>query len=360
MDLTALRIPIVQAPLAGGASTPRLAAAVSEAGGLGFLAAGYKTAEAVRGDILELRTLTRERFGVNLFAPPADDATEPAVSDYAERLRAEADRYGTAVGEPRHDDDHYHAKLELLARKRVAIVSFTFGCPDRETVENLHRAGSDVWVTITSPDEAEQARAADADALVVQGFEAGGHRGYFADRPDAPDFGLLSLLRLTASRVELPLIAAGGIADGASLAAVLCAGAVAAQIGTALMLTPEAGTAPAHRAMLRERRPTALTRAFSGRQARGIVNEFMERHGRQAPIAYPDVHHLTTPIRAAARTAGDPEAINLWAGQAHELAREIPAAVLVAQMAADAGEAIAAVARRLAAAPAAPRPRSAG
>jgi nitronate monooxygenase len=347
MDLTRLRVPIVQAPLAGGASTPRLAAAVAQAGGLGFLAAGYKTADAVRDDIHELRGLTSEPFGVNVFAPPADDVDEGAVSEYASLLEPDAERLDAGVGRPRHDDDHFDAKLELLAAERVAVVSFTFGCPHRQTVDAVHQAGSDVWVTVTSPDEAQTAQAAGADALVVQGFEAGGHRGYFADRPGAPDLGLLALLRLTANRVGLPLIATGGIADGASVAAVLCAGAVAAQIGTALMLTPEAGTSAPQRAALRDQGATALTRAFTGRQARGIVNDFMQRHADHAPIAYPDVHHLTAPIRAAARQAGDPEAINLWAGQTHELAQELPAAEVVARLAEDARRAIEAVAARL-------------
>ena len=348
MDLTRLRVPIVQAPLAGGASTPRLAATVGEAGGLGFLAAGYKTVAALKSDIRELRTLSAEQFGVNVFAPPAP-ATDPrAVGRYAAALQDEAARYGAAVGEPRHDDDQFADKLELLCAERVAVVSFTFGCPSREVIEMVHAAGSGVWVTVTSPDEAVQARDAGADALVVQGFEAGGHRSYFDDHAAVQDLGLLALLRLTANRVELPLVAAGGIADGASVAAVLCAGAAAAQIGTALMLTPEAGTAPAHRAALAQRRPTALTRAFSGRQARGIVNDFMERHHEHAPIAYPDIHHLTAPIRAAARAAGDPEAINLWAGQTHELARELPAAEVVAQLAADARRVIQALSARLA------------
>ena len=216
MDLEQLRVPIVQAPLAGGASTPRLAAAVAGAGGLGFLAAGYKTAEAVRDDIRELRALSGEPFGVNVFAPPTDGVDEAAVSEYAAQLRPDADRYGAIVGEPRHDDDHFDAKLELLAAEQVAVVSFTFGCPRREVVETVHGAGSDVWITVTSPDEAVQAQQAGADALVLQGFEAGGHRGYFADHPAVQDLGLLALLRLTANRVQLPLIAAGGIADGAS------------------------------------------------------------------------------------------------------------------------------------------------
>jgi nitronate monooxygenase len=234
-----------------------------------------------------------------------------------------------------------------MERERPAVVSFTFGCPDATVVARLHASGSDVWVTVTIPDEAEQAAAAGADALVVQGLEAGGHRGGFSDPPDAEEVGLLALLALVRARLALPLVAAGGIADGAAVAAVLCAGAAAAQLGTALMLTPEAGTPAPQRAALSQRGQTALTRAFTGRSARGIVNRFMREH-TEAPVAYPDVHHLTAPIRAAARAAGDAEAINLWAGQAHELARSAPAAEIVEAIANDARARVATVAARLA------------
>lgn len=339
MDLRKLREPIVQAPLAGGASTPELAAAVSEAGGLGFLAAGYKRAEAVRADTEALRALTDAPFGVNVFSPPAPVGEPEALVQYRERLQAEADRYDVSLGESKHDDDEYDAKLELLCAARVAIVSFTFGCPDPAVVARIHGAGADVWVTVTNPDEAAQAHAAGADALVVQGFEAGGHRGYFNDDPAAEELGLLVALRLISHGVPLPLIAAGGIADGATVAAVICAGAVAAQVGSTLLLTPEAGTADAHREALAATGPTRLTRAFSGRRARGIVNRFMDEHSERAPAAYPDVHHLTTPIRAAARKAGDSQAVNLWAGQAHSLARAEPAAEVVRRLGNEAREA---------------------
>jgi nitronate monooxygenase len=347
VDLARLREPIVQAPLAGGPSTPRLAAAVGAAGGLGFLAAGYKTAAAVRDDIGELRSSSDAPFGVNIFAPPAALADRAAVAAYAERLKGEADAFGVELGEPRHDDDDFAAKLELLITERVEIVSFTFGCPEPDVVARLHAADCDVWVTVTDRREAEQARAAGADALVVQGFEAGGHRGYFSDEPQREELGLLAALRLIASAVELPLVAAGGIADGAAVAAVLCAGAVAAQIGSALMLAPEAGTSPAHRDALASQGATRLTRAFSGRQARGIVNRFMDEHGALAPLAYPDIHHLTTPIRAAAREAGDAQAINLWAGQTHALAEAAPAEQIVRRLGAEAREALARLAGRL-------------
>jgi nitronate monooxygenase len=346
MNLSDLREPIVQAPLAGGVSTPQLAAAVGEAGALGCLAAGYKTPDAVHGDIRELRSLSSRPFAVNIFAPPAPVEDAAAVERYAESLRAEAARVAVELGEPRHDDDHYEAKVELVIAEGIEIVSFTFGCPSPDTVESLHKAGADVWVTVTSADEAAAARDSGADALVVQGFEAGGHRGYFADAPDPLELGLLAALRLVARRVDLPLIGAGGIADGAAVAAVLSAGAAAAQVGSALMLTPEAATSEPHRRALRSQRATALTRAFSGRNARGIVNRFLAEHSAEAPIAYPDVHHLTTPVRAAARKAGDSQAINLWAGQTYALAEEAPAAEVIRRLGREARAALREAARR--------------
>jgi nitronate monooxygenase len=176
-----------------------------------------------------------------------------------------------------------------------------------------------------------------ADALVVQGLEAGGHRGGF-DEDD--DVALLPLLRQIGQESRLPLVAAGGIGDGASVAAVLVAGAAAAMLGTAFMRSPEAGTSPPHRAALAGDAPTGLTRAFTGRRARGIVNAFMRAHP-DAPAAYPHIHHVTAPLRAAARAAGDADAINLWAGQAYRLAEELPAAELVQRLAADARAALA-------------------
>ncbi len=347
MKLADLREPIVQAPLAGGVSTPRLAAAAGEAGALGCLAAGYESPDVVRDDIRELRTLSTRPFAVNIFAPPARVSDPEAVERYAASLQPEADHAAVELGELRHDDDHFETKVALAIDERVEIVSFTFGCPTADVAASLHDAGAEVWVTVTNPDEATQARDQGADALVVQGFEAGGHRGYFADGPDALELGLLAALRLIARRVDLPLVAAGGIADGAAVAAVLCAGAQAAQVGSALMLTPEAGTSEPHRQALRLERATALTRAFSGRNARGIVNRFLSEHSAEAPIAYPDIHHLTTPVRAAARQAGDAEAVNLWAGQAYSLAEEAPAAEVIRRLGTETRAALRDAQRRL-------------
>jgi nitronate monooxygenase len=342
----AFRVPIVQAPLAGGASTPALTAAVGEAGAFGFVAAGYKTPDALGADIRATRALTEAPFGVNVFVPGHATA-RPRYERYIEALRDEAGRQGVALGEPRFEDDAWEAKLALLEADPVAAVSFTFGCPPADVVARLQAAGSTVWVTVTDVDEAERAAGAGADVLIVQGIEAGGHRASFVDAEGAGDYGLLALLQLVGAHVDLPLVASGAIASGGALAAVLCAGAQAAQIGTAFMRCPEAGTSPAHRAALTAQTPTRLTRAFTGRQARGIVNRFLREHSADAPLAYPEIHHVTAPLRAAARAADDPDAINLWAGQAHELASDAPAADVVAALAAEARERLDAARRAL-------------
>ena len=341
--LDQLRVPIVQAPMAGGPSTPELAAAVSEAGGLGFVAAGYKPAATVAEELAATRALTGAPVGVNVFAPGAI-AGDPAAADaFAATLHDEAQRAGVALGAPRRDDDAFAEKVDLLVADPVAVVSFTFGLPGRDAVERLHAAGSAVWLTVTDAGEARAAVEAGADALVVQGSEAGGHRGTFTDGPDAPDLTLLAALQLVGAAVEVPLVATGGIATGRAVAAVLAAGAAAAAVGSAFLRCPEAATARAHRAAIADAAaPTRLTRAFTGRRARGIANRWMAEHEADAPVAYPDVHHVTAPVRAAARQAGDPDAINLWAGQAYPLAQERPAAEIVATLAAEAADALAA------------------
>ncbi len=339
MILDRLQIPVVLAPLAGGPSTPELAGAVSAAGGLGFLAAGYLSAAELQRRIAAVRELTARPFGVNVFAP-GDGPADPAVyGDYLAGLRSWAGQGGLELGEPRYSDDDWRAKLTVLGASPPAVVSFTFGCPEPSVIEALRAAGAEVWVTITSPAEARQAEAAGASALVVQGAEAGGHRGSFQDDPDLAVYGLLPLLALVGAAVSLPLVATGGIANGAGLAAALCAGASAGQLGTAFMLAPEAGTSGAHRVALRSAERTVLTRAFTGRLARGVRNGFIGEHEPSAPIAYPEVHYVTAPMRRTAREQGDAELINLWAGEAHELALELPAGEIVARLATEAARA---------------------
>jgi nitronate monooxygenase len=318
---------IVLAPLAGGPATPELTAAVSNAGGLGFLAAGYVTPEAFAERLRSTRELTQEPIGVNLFVLDDVEVDDEAVAAYARELEPEAHARGVELGKARFDDDWLGAKLDAIVGSDVDVVSTTFGCLPPEAIARLQRSGTRVWATVTAPHEARAARDAGVDALVVQGAEAGGHRGAWRD--DGEPVPLLELLG--SIDVGLPLIATGGIADRADVATALAAGARAVQVGTAFLLCPEAATSEPHRRALRAGGETAFTRAFTGRSARGIVNRFMVEHP-DAPSAYPQIHHVTAPLRAAARAAGDGDAINLWAGVNYARAEELPAAEIVARL----------------------------
>ncbi|MYX30976.1 nitronate monooxygenase [Streptomyces sp. SID8381] len=333
-------IPIVQAPMAGGPSGPQLAAAVTEAGGLGFLAAGYKTADGMYQEIKQVRGLTGGPFGVNVFMPQPDHAESGAVDLYAQQLAGEAVWYQTELGEPDHgSDDGYEIKIAALVDDPVPVVSFHFGVPTREVIDSLHRVGTFTLVTATTVEEALAVERAGADAVIAQGIEAGGHQGTHRDQPenDCAGLGVLSLVAQVREAVGLPVVAAGGIMRGSQIAAVLAAGASAAQLGTAFLATPESGAHALHKQALTD--PlyphTELTRAFSGRPARGLVNRFMREHGPYAPAAYPEVHHLTAPLRKAAAVAGDPQGMALWAGQGHRMARDLPAGQLVEVLAAE-------------------------
>lgn len=332
--------------MAGGPATPALAAAVSEAGGLGFVAAGYRTAATVRDDIAAVRAATARPFGVNLFVPAADAADRTLLSAYVERMGHEAAAYGAEAGEPAWSDDAWEEKLAVLVEERPAIVSFAFGCPEPAVIDRLRGAGVEVWVTVTEPAEAEAAARAGADGLALQGVEAGAHRGTFVDEDGTGEIGLLTLLRLVRRVTDLPLVAAGGLCDGAGIAAVLVAGARAAQLGTAFLDTVEAGTSAPHRAALSGARRTVLTRAFSGRRARGMVNGFLARNGTFAPSAYPQINALTGPLRAAARERGDPEMLNLWAGQGYPaIDHGVRAAYVIARLEREMREALSAAPR---------------
>lgn len=318
---------IVLAPLAGGPSTPELAAAVSNAGGLGFLGAGYLTPDALAEQLRRTRELTSGPIGINVFVLEDVAVDGDALAAYARELEPEARARGVQLGTARFDDDWLPEKVEVIVRADVEVVSTTFGCLTAETVARLQESGTRVWATVTAVHEARAARDAGVDALVVQGAEAGGHRGTWRD--DGEPTPLLELL--ASIDVGLPLVATGGIVDRDGVAAVLAAGAEAAQAGTAFLLSPEAGTSEPHRRALRGAGETAFTRAFTGRYARGIVNRFMVEHPN-APSAYPQINHLTAPLRAAARAAGDADGFNLWAGINFARAEARPAAEVVTSL----------------------------
>ncbi len=320
---------VVVAPMAGGPSTTDLVVAAVQAGAVGFLAAGYKTAQAMRADIAAVTAATSEPFGVNVFVPGAPAADPDAVARYVDSIAADAAAVGAAPGDPCWNDDDWAAKVADLTAHPVLIVSFTFGCPEPDVVSALQVAGSSVWVTVTDPAEAAAAVAAGADCLCVQGAEAGAHRGTFTNAPGGT-VGTIELITAIRAMTDVPIIAAGGIMDTSGVRAALSAGAAAVQCGTAFLRCPESGAHRVYKAALADARygDTAVTRAFSGRPARGLVNKFLLDH-QAAPAAYPEINNATRPVRAAAAATGDADRMSLWAGRGYRAATTRPAAEVI-------------------------------
>lgn len=341
--LDSLATPVVAAPMAGGPSTPALVVAAGEAGALGVLAGAYLSAERLAADIAAVRAGTDAPFGVNLFVPDPDERpADPRLDAYRDALTPLAERFGAApLPEPSRDDDAWDAKVDVVERERVPLVTFTFGLPDRSVVERLRTAGSELGATVTSVLEAEGAAALGVDLLVVQGPEAGGHRGTLRTADTPGETPLRELVSAIAARTSLPIVAAGGITTRDDVEAVLAAGASAAQVGTALLLADEAGTSAVHRAALADPRfeRTVVTRAFTGRAARGLANRFTEEFEGLVPDRFPDVNSITSPVRKAAAAAGDPDWVHLWAGTGWRAARAAPAREILAGLAPDTGAA---------------------
>jgi nitronate monooxygenase len=333
-----IELPIVQAPMAG-VSTPEMAAAVSNAGGLGSIGVGSVDAEATRQMIASVRSRTDRPFNVNVFC------NQPATADAARelawlaRLGPEFARYG--VQPPARLTEIYRtfltddAKLAVLLAERPAVVSFHFGLPARDRIEALRAVGIALLATATSLEEGRAIAAAGIDAVVAQGYEAGGHRGVFD--PNGPDdrLGTMALTRLLVKMLDFPVIAAGGIMDGAGIAASLALGAVAAQLGTAFVACPESSADAGYRAALlgsaAER--TVMTTAISGRPARCLANRFTALStgiDSRAIPDYPIAYDAGKALHAAAKAAGEFGYGAQWAGQAAPLARAVPAAELVA------------------------------
>lgn len=316
--------------MAGGVSTPKLAAAVSNSGGLGFLAAGYKSARELEQEIIEMHSLTKKPFGVNLFVPTNEKVAVDAIDCYQKELSKAAEYLECQVGIPKNDDDdEWSVKLDIIQKHRVPAVSFTFGCPDREIVASLKGIGSRVFVTITTPQEAEVALRAGADALCLQGIEAGGHRSTFLE--SSVDYPLMNLLKEVRLITKKPLIAAGGLMRGSDIKRVLQEGASAAQLGTAFICCPESGASALHKESILQKHfnKTGVTRAFTGKRARGFVNAFFISYDKSAPPAYPHIHYMTKPIRTKATQMNNSEYTSLWAGTGFALAKDLPAHLIV-------------------------------
>lgn len=282
-DISEISKPLIVAPMAGGPSTPQLAAAA-----------------------------------VNLFVPQPSAGTQRQYTEYAKALAPEAQRYGVRIGTPRDDDDGWAAKLLVVSDMRPAVVSFTFGLPSEQICSRLHSSGILLFASVTTVAEAKMAVARGIDALIVQGPAAGGHRATFDPAAPPCDTPLLQLLTAICVDADVPVVASGGLAT-------------AAQLGTAFLLADEAGTHPTHRAALRDEAfaETIITRAFTGRYARALRNRFVDRYGMQAPFGFPQIGLVTAPLHSAAGEADDPHGMALWAGTSFRQARNGSVAEIV-------------------------------
>jgi nitronate monooxygenase len=330
-----VRLPVIAAPMAGGATTTDMVIAAAHAGSLGLLAAGYKTPENLQSQIATVRTASIP-FGVNVFAPNPVPIDADVYRRYAGLIQPEADRFDlTLPAEPIDDDDAFDAKIELLRSNPVPLVSFTFGLPDTDVIRALQKAGTTVVQTVTSPKEAEAAAAAGVDMLAVQASVAGGHSGTFTPDQMPEPLPLTELVARVTEAVRLPVIAAGGLATPGDVTAVLRAGATAAAVGTVLLRAEESGASATHKAALADpsRTETVITRAFTGRPARGLRNRFIDQYEASAPLGYPAIHHLTSPLRKAAAAGGEADLVHLWAGTGYHHAAEKPTAAILAALA---------------------------
>ncbi|MDX1552001.1 MAG: nitronate monooxygenase [Marinobacter sp.] len=341
--LLGIDYPIIQAPMAG-VQGHELAVAVSNAGGLGSLPCAMLSPDALRAELTALTSQTSKPYNVNFFChvPPEPDAEAEhhwrrTLAPYFEEFGIDPDTISSQAGRA-----PFNAEMaEVLAEFRPPVVSFHFGLPAPELMDRIRGWGGKILSTATTVDEALSLEAQGVDAVIAQGLEAGGHRGFFLSRDISTQVGILALVPQVVEAVNIPVIAAGGIADFNGLQAVMALGASGAQVGTAYLLCPEAQTKPMHRAALKSEasRTTALTNLFSGGAARGIVNRIMRELGpmsSHAPV-FPLASAAIAPLRAKAEAEGSGEFSPLWAGQNVSGCREVSAAILTRELAGGGG-----------------------
>ena len=335
-----IKHPIIQAPMAGGPSTPELVAAVSNAGALGSLGSAYSTPEQIAADIRTVRTLTEKPFNVNLFAggyapeSPVDAAPMLALlGEIHEALHLPPPTL------PAWPLNPFEKQLQAVLEARPAIFSFTFGIPEPQAIARLKAEGISIFGTATTVQEGKLLEASGVTAIVAQGAEAGSHRGTFAGPFESAMIPTLELVRSLRAVVSTPIIASGGLMDGRDIAEAIAHGASAAQLGTAFLTCPEAGTSePYRRAILTASEDsTVITRAFSGRPARGLLNSFIAKlEGKEKTILpFPLQNALTRPMRTAAAQLGESGYLSLFVGEGVTRARAMPAAELVQRLVAE-------------------------
>jgi nitronate monooxygenase len=332
-----LQNPVIQGPMGGGASTPELVAAVSNAGGLGSLGAAYLKPDEITATIRRIKLLTSKPFAVNLFAGGYGEKTDPDPRPMLDVLAEIHEALGLPTPIlPQLPSDPFAAQLEAVLDEDPPIFSFTFGIPDADAMARLKARRVTILGTATTVEEARMLAEAGVDAIVAQGAEAGAHRGTFAGSFEASMIPTHDLVYGIRSAVTLPVIASGGIMDGRDLAGALRQGASAASLGTAFLTCPESGAPEAHKqAILAARKDTTvITRAFSGRPARGLPNTFINKlAGKEGIIlSYPRQNILTRAMRTAAAKLGDSGFLSLWAGTGVARARALPAGELVTRL----------------------------
>jgi nitronate monooxygenase len=332
-----LSIPVVLAPMGGDPSTPELVAAVSNAGGLGSLAAAYSSAERIQQDITKVRELTTRPFAVNLFSPQAQLPLKDSVDVVADFLRPYHERLGLTAPElPKKPIEDFDEQLDAVCKAAPPVFSFTFGLLPPQATDRLKAQGTYLMGTATTVEEAKQLQQTGVDAVIAQGSEAGAHRGTFAVPAEQALVGTVALIPQVVDAVRIPVIASGGIMEGRGIVAALALGASAVQMGTAFLGCKEAGTSVVYREALMQGREdqTTLTRAFSGRMARGLSNEFIERWNASGleHLPYPWQNAFTQPMRRAAANAKQGGLLSLWAGQGVGMLRETSAVQLMREL----------------------------
>ena len=344
-ELLGIELPIIQAPMAGS-TTPELAAAVTNAGGLGSLGCAFLTPDQFTDECLAVRSATNGAFNVNFFVHEEPVLDEERGEAMRGRLRAYYEEFGLGeVPAAVPSSPTFGPKqLEAVLAASPPIVSFHFGLPSADAVQAVKDMGAVVLGTATTVAEARLLAEGGVDAVIAQGFEAGGHRGTFAEPYESGHVGTLSLVPQVVDAVDVPVIAAGGIADGRGIAAALALGASGVQLGTAFLTCPESSAHPVYRQTLLAAGDgdTRLTQAFSGRPARGLENRYM-REMAGAEDTFPDfpiLNTLTGPLRKASAEAGKGDFMALWSGQSAALSRALPAAELVQTLAAETDEAL--------------------
>ncbi|WP_106768792.1 NAD(P)H-dependent flavin oxidoreductase [Paenibacillus faecalis] len=340
-----IRYPIFQAPMAGGPTTPDLIAAVSNAGGLGNLGAGYLTAQQIRTAIQEIRQQTDQPYGVNLFVPEQPTESDETIAQMTNHLNF----YRQKLGIPQSpmiqkSSESFEEQVQVLLEERVPVFSFTMGIPSQDVIQAMKKRGTFVIGTATTVDEAIRLEAAGVEAIVAQGSEAGGHRGTFLKDIPQSLVGTMALVPQIVDHVSIPVIAAGGIMDGRGLIASVALGASAVQMGTAFLASPESGAHEAYKQKLltAHEDSTDITQAYSGKAARGVLTTFMtdmQCYTGKIP-AYPIQNAMTRDIRQAAAKANNPEYMSLWAGQGLRLVNDHSAAAIVQETIAHANDLI--------------------